>query len=95
LPICKDDDGLATVLGHEIAHNVAHHSGENLSRYAIILPILVLGSLFFDVSGQLLYTVMDFAYSRPGSRKQEVCCVTARLSRHANATGRLRQTSLG
>jgi predicted Zn-dependent protease len=25
LPICRDDDGIAAVLGHEIAHNVAHH----------------------------------------------------------------------
>ncbi|KAF2721732.1 hypothetical protein K431DRAFT_284653 [Polychaeton citri CBS 116435] len=28
LPTCAGDDGLATVLGHEIAHNVAHHAAE-------------------------------------------------------------------
>lgn len=25
LPLCKDEDGVAAVLGHEIAHVVAHH----------------------------------------------------------------------
>ena len=26
LPLCRDDDGIAAVLGHEIAHVVAHHT---------------------------------------------------------------------
>jgi predicted Zn-dependent protease len=28
LPICKDEQGIAVVMGHEIAHAVANHSGE-------------------------------------------------------------------
>ena len=32
LPITRDDAGLAAVLGHEIAHVIARHSAERLSR---------------------------------------------------------------
>jgi len=36
LPITKDDAGLATVLGHEIAHAVARHGGERMSQSMVI-----------------------------------------------------------
>lgn len=36
LPICETDAGLATVLGHEIAHALAHHGAERLAQQKIV-----------------------------------------------------------
>ena len=72
LPVCDGEDGLATVLGHEIAHNVAHHAAENYSRLSLALPLAYLVSFIYDVSGNLTFMLLDYAYTRPGSRKQEV-----------------------
>lgn len=32
LPLCKDDTGVAVVMGHEVAHAVAKHGGERMSQ---------------------------------------------------------------
>ena len=36
LPITKDDGGLATVIGHEVAHAVARHGGERVSQAVLL-----------------------------------------------------------
>ena len=36
LPITKNDNGIAVVMGHEIAHAVAKHSNERMSQQAMI-----------------------------------------------------------
>ena len=43
LPISKDDAGLATVIGHEVAHAVARHGAERMSEAMLI-----------ELGGQLL-----------------------------------------
>jgi len=34
LPMCRDEAGLATVMGHEVAHAVARHGGERMTAAA-------------------------------------------------------------
>ncbi|KAI8326176.1 hypothetical protein GQ54DRAFT_239821, partial [Martensiomyces pterosporus] len=50
LPITANEDGLATVLGHEIAHQYARHSAEKLSQANLLSLIYILASFFVDPS---------------------------------------------
>lgn len=36
LPVARDDAGLATIMGHEVAHAIARHGGERLSQQLAI-----------------------------------------------------------
>ncbi len=36
LPVCRDDNGVAVVMGHEIAHAIANHGGERMSQGQLI-----------------------------------------------------------
>ncbi|KAI6783534.1 putative Zn-dependent protease [Emericellopsis cladophorae] len=79
--LCGNIDSLATVLGHEIAHNVATHSAERLS--AAIIANLTSGSLFLllgllpglTLAGLWTLTggryVQSLIYDLPMNRKQE------------------------
>ena len=40
IPIAKNEAGLATVLGHEMAHATSRHSAERLFRSQIVQTIL-------------------------------------------------------
>ncbi len=35
LPICKDETGVAVVMGHEVAHAIANHGGERMSTQMV------------------------------------------------------------
>jgi predicted Zn-dependent protease len=79
LPITKDEAGLATVLGHEIAHAVARHGGERMSQAMMVqLGGNVLGAAVSSAdprmqsAAMLAYGVTSkVGYELPHSRSQE------------------------
>jgi Zn-dependent protease with chaperone function len=70
----KDEDELAAVLGHEMAHNLARHAGERLSE-SFLTNILARFVLILDPSG-LLYSIFvpaaTLLHDLPHSREHEV-----------------------
>ncbi|CAM1501105.1 Fc.00g102670.m01.CDS01 [Cosmosporella sp. VM-42] len=81
LNVCRNEDALAAVLGHEIAHNTASHAAERLS--AAWVGNLTAGSLFFlagALPGLALFGLWSFVggfylqdllFYLPMGRKQE------------------------
>lgn len=78
-PITQDEAGLATVIGHEVAHAVARHGGERMSE-AMVLQTgsQVLGAGLSNVDPRMQAAAMiayglgsKVGYELPHSRKQE------------------------
>jgi predicted Zn-dependent protease len=70
LPITKDEAGLATVLGHEIAHAVARHGGERMSE-----------AMLMQTGGQLLGTTLSNADPRTQAAASIAYGLTTKLGR--------------
>ena len=71
LDICQGDDGLAAVLGHEIAHNVCHHAAERMSQSVALLPLGILAWIAAGVDPSIVRFATSLAFTLPGSRRQE------------------------
>ena len=54
LPICKDETGLAVVMGHEIAHAIANHGRERISQTLVTQTGLSIASIALGGAGASL-----------------------------------------
>ncbi|KAI0331583.1 hypothetical protein GY45DRAFT_1300811 [Cubamyces sp. BRFM 1775] len=68
LPVAKDENGLAAVLGHEIGHAVARHASE---RYSSMKVFLFLSTLLDIVGIPFSAILTRLLYDLPNSRAQE------------------------
>ena len=77
LPIAKNNDGIASIMGHEIAHAVARHSGERASRSILMdastyaFERLILGTSLKGYSRDLYSQLRQVGLELPFSRSQE------------------------
>jgi predicted Zn-dependent protease len=74
LPIAKNDAGLATVLGHEVAHATAEHVAERIEREhltEIAATIIAGGIAFAPAQYARVLALIDAGATLPFSRSQE------------------------
>ena len=79
LPIAENTNGLAVVMGHEIAHALAHHGAERMAQQnmqKIIGAGVAMGSGNMDASSQravmgVFGGISQYGYALPFSRKHE------------------------
>jgi Zn-dependent protease with chaperone function len=72
LRLLPDDNELSVVLGHELAHVVARHSGEAVSNGLFGLVTKLLVSIGLGTTSTLTSVAVDAAVSLPFSRRAEV-----------------------
>ncbi|RXW19816.1 hypothetical protein EST38_g6040 [Candolleomyces aberdarensis] len=70
LPVCRDEEGLAAVLAHEIGHVVARHTAERISSQTVWFGVAAILQLL-SVDYVITQNVTTFLLELPNSRTQE------------------------
>lgn len=72
LPIAKTNAGLASIIGHEVAHVILRHGAERVSNASILnLGGFVVGMAGGAIASRVYGTVTEYGYALPFSRHQE------------------------
>ncbi len=75
LPFTKTEDGLAAVMGHEAAHAIARHGGENMTRQGLVSLLAIGAAVMVDPEDRPIVAAAAGAYGLLGepafSRAQE------------------------
>ncbi|KAF5350081.1 hypothetical protein D9756_009148 [Leucocoprinus leucothites] len=71
LPVCRDEQGLAAVLSHEIGHVVARHSAERMSSQTVTFALLFVLH-FFGLDYFFTNAFQTIFFQLPNSRAQEL-----------------------
>ena len=79
VPVCHNDAGLATVMGHEIGHAIAHHGAERMAQQKLVqMGELAVANSFGGMDGpsqQRMMTILNAGANMgillPFSRKHE------------------------
>ncbi|CAK5262288.1 unnamed protein product [Mycena citricolor] len=70
MPVAKDEEGLAAIVGHEIGHVAMRHSAEHLSQMKLMLPVI--GLMWIAGLGVISSSFLaEYLYSLPHSRALE------------------------
>ena len=74
LKVAENDDQLAAILGHEIAHQIARHAAEKLSFYKVLFWLKFLAAMLIGDSASFLFNplLLQLGLQLPFSRKCEV-----------------------
>ncbi|KAF8657090.1 hypothetical protein AX16_002277 [Volvariella volvacea WC 439] len=70
LPVCRDEQGLAAVLSHEIGHVVARHTAERISSQTVWLGLMIVLQIL-GLDWGISNLAQKFLLELPNSRTQE------------------------
>ena len=72
LPVAGSDAGLATIIGHEVGHVMAHHTAERISQDQLVnVGAAVTGAVGGSLLGAIVPAAAQLGYLLPYSRAHE------------------------